>query len=215
MLLRSFLLGLRTEGPRVTAARICTRLFGNEEYLVFVRQLEPVAAPVTLPVEIKGAVVRAMREEDLDEVARLMPFSLSRMPVAERRASLARCWQESAVAQRGERIVGAVWYMDNVGPNQPFYAVAEPHIRRPARLTAGIFVVPDEKVGTWALVHAASQRLAALGIRTTVSTVRSDNKASMIMARMHNATLVARVAIHYRFGRRSTRVEPASGRGPL
>jgi hypothetical protein len=168
---------------------------------------------VTFPAEIKGALVRAMRPEDLDEVARLIPFSLSRMPLAERRAGVARCWKDSAVALRGERIVGAVWYMDNVGPEQPFYSVIEPHIRRPARLTAGVFVVPGEKIGAWGLVHAASGRLAALGVRTTVSTVRADNKPSILMARIHGGALVARVSIHYRFGRRSTHVEPTTDRG--
>ncbi len=215
LLLRSFLLALREEGPRLTAERIWTRLFGTEEYVVFIRPLEAAAEPFTLPVEIKGATVRPMREEDIDTVARLMPFSLSRMPLAERRASLARGWRESAVAQCGERLVGAVWYLDSVGPNQPFYAVAKPYIREPARLTAGMFVIPGEKVGSWAMVNAASQRLAALGVRCTVSAVRAGNKASMIMSRMHNGTLVARVSIRYRFGRRTTHAEPASGRAEI
>jgi hypothetical protein len=38
VLLRSLLLALRMEGPRATAARIWTRLFGTEAYLVFIRR---------------------------------------------------------------------------------------------------------------------------------------------------------------------------------
>ena len=212
---RSFLLALRSEGLRLTASLVWTRVFGHEEYLVFVRHLVPPREAVVLPVEIKGAVVHAMREADLEAVARLIPFSLSRMPLAERRASLRCCWPESVVARRGDRIVGAVWYVDSVGPEQPFYPLIEPYVRPPARLTAGVFVAPNENVGAWGLVHVASQRLAHLGVRTTVSAVRSDNKPSMIMARMQHATLTAKVSIHYFFGRRSTRVEPASGRGPI
>lgn len=201
-LLRSFLLGLREEGVQRTADRAWTRLFGREEYVVFVRKLVAVDPPPVFPVEIKGAEVRAMRLEDIDEVARLMPFSLSRMPISERRRALQACWQDSSVAWRGARIVGAVWYADSVGPTHPWYTLAVPYLRLPARLTTGVFVIPGEKIGSWALVHAASQRLATLGVRSTVSTVRSDNKPSMLMARMHGSELVARVCIEYRFGRR-------------
>lgn len=200
--LPSLLFSLREEGLRKTALWAWTRLFGREEYVVFVRKLVALHPPLAFPVDIKGAQVRAMRLEDIDEVARRMPFSLSRLPVSARRRALQDCWQESAVAWRGNQIVGAVWYADSVGPAHPWYNVVAPHLRLPARLTTGVFVIPGEEIGSWALIHAASQRLASLGVRSTVSTVRSDNKPSLLMARMHGGELVARVRIAYHFGRR-------------
>jgi L-amino acid N-acyltransferase YncA len=207
---RSFLLSLRMDGLLATIQRGWNRLFGKEEWYVFVRHLQPPPRPVEFPIESKGVTVREMLENDLDQLARLLPFEMDRRPLPERRARMQERLAGGVVATRRGRIVGAAWFADAVTPEQPWYQVVEHHIIPPARLTTQIFVVPSEKGTAWTLAKQANDRLAEQGVRTIVGLIATDNKPSMLVSRMLGGKMAARKTDRYWFGRRTTATEPVS-----
>jgi hypothetical protein len=207
LLLETLLYSLRTAGWRTTFQRVRLWVGGEEEYYVFMRNLQPPSVPMEFPIQVNGLTVRHMVEGDLDEVARLMPFELLPNHARKRRERLRRRLEEAIVVIRDNHVVGANWYADRVTPEQPWYSFVEPHIIPPARLAEMLFVVPGEKAAGWAMSKYASDRLATIGIRTTVSAIRCDNRASMLFSRLHGAKLVAHMTLRYRFGRRIYSVE--------
>jgi L-amino acid N-acyltransferase YncA len=202
--LGSFLLSVQMDGLGTTIQRGWTRLFGHEEWYVFVRHLDPPPTPVMFPIESNGITVRLMTESDLDEVARLLPFDMDRRPLQERRARMRSRIADAVVATRPGRIVGAAFFTDAVTAEQPWYQAVERHLIPPVRLTAQIFVTTGEKGTAWALAKHANDRLAAQGIRTIVGVIAADNKPSMFVSRLLGGKLVARKSDRYWFGRRYT-----------
>lgn len=209
-LVGSFLLSVQMDGLRATVRRGWTRLFGHEEWYVFVRHLDPPLAPVQFPIEANGIAVRQMTESDLDEVARLLPFDMDRRPLPERRERLRTRLADAVVATRQGRIVGAAVYTDAVTAEQPWYQAIERHLIPPARFTAQIFVVPGEKGTAWALAKHANDRLAAQGIRSIVGVIAAENTPSMFVSRLLGGKMVARKSDRYWFGHRYTATEPVS-----
>ena len=207
LFVRSFLLSLQMDGLRVTVRRVWTRLFGTEEWYVFVRRLAPQSRPVMLPVETKGIIVRRMTNNDVPTVALLMPFELDQRPLRERRRRLRHRLADAIVATREGRIVGAAWYVDSVHEDQPWYRSVERHLVSPARLTANIFAVPGEKGAAWAVAKQANDQLASAGVRSVVGLIRSTNRPSMLVSRLLGGKIVARQRVHYRFGSRTIVVE--------
>ncbi len=198
------------DGLRTTIRRGWARLFGKQDWYVFVRHLTPPSPPVEFPIETNGIRVRQMMESDLDQVARLLPFEMDRRPRRERRARMQSRLADGVVATRQDRIVGAAWFMAAVTADQPWYQVVEPHLIPPARLTTQIFVVPGEKGTAWILAKHANDHLATLGIRTVVGLIAVDNKPSMLVSRLLGGKMVGRKADRYWFGRRETKAEPVS-----
>ncbi len=194
-LLRSFLLGLRADGPGPTIRRLWTRLFGEEHRYLFVRHLTPPSTPVEFPIDVNGVVVRAMTDGDLadPQVRRYQPRDLRHLT-------------EAVVATRGAQVVGAAWYTA-VTSEQPWYAAVEPHLTAPARLTENIFVVPGDKGAAWAIAKSATDRLATSGVRSIVGLIGSHNKPSILMSRLLGSKLVAEIWIRHRFGYTTTVVE--------
>ncbi len=195
-MLQRALLSLRVDGFGPSVRRAVSRCFGTEQACVFVRHLKPLPTAVTLPVETNGIVVRSMREDDLLDlrVKRYEPRDIARL-------------SEAVVATRNGHIVGAAWYTDSVSAEQPWYRAVEPHLIRPARLTANIFVVPGDKGAAWAIAKSASERLATIGVRSIVGVVGAQNNRSILMSRLLGAKMVARMSVRHRFGRTTTVVE--------
>jgi L-amino acid N-acyltransferase YncA len=206
--IRTFLLSLRMDGLSTTIRRTWARLFGQEEWYIFVRHIRPPAQPVAFPTETSGVTVRHMQADDLDAVARLLPFEMDRRPLPERRARLRGRLADGVVATRDGRVVGAAWFVDAVTPQQPWYQVVEPHLILPARLTLHIFVVPGEKGTAFLLARNANDRLATLGVKSIVGLIATDNKPSMLLSRLLGGKIVARKTDRYWFGRRTTVTVP-------
>lgn len=193
---RSLLLSLRLDGLLPTVALAWSRLFSEQEACVFVRQLEAPATPVRFPVEANGVVVRRMQASDLLDLR-----------VRRHEPPIAHALADGVVAILDGRMVGAAWYTDSVGTQQPWYHAVEPHLRLPARLTANIFVVPGAKGAAWALAKTATDALATDGVRCIVGVIGAENAPSILMSRMLGSRLVARLTVRRRFGRVSTQVE--------
>ena len=215
LIVGSLLLSLRMDGLPATARRAWTLLFGKEEWYVFVRHLESPSPAPEFPVETNGITVRAMTPSDLDAVAKLIPFDLDRGSLRERRERMRGRLSEAMVATRGEHIVGAVSFIDTVTAEQPWYRAVEPHLVPPTRFNAQIFVVPGEKGTAWVLAKHANDRLAALGVRTVVGLIQTDNKPSILVSRMLGGKMVARKSDRFWFGRRTTVVEPVRDEHPF
>jgi hypothetical protein len=205
LVLRSLLFSVRMDGIGPTLKRVWVRLFGTEEWCIFVRPLTPPPTPLRLPVAADGLTVREMTAGDVEPLARCLPFDLLRRPIAERRERLVERLADTVVATRDGRIVGATLYADPA--EQPWYDPVAHHIVPPARLTAGIFVVPDEKGAAWAMTKCAGDYLATLGVRTLTSAIRAHNTPAVLMARLAGARMVARRTVRHRFGRRTAVVE--------
>jgi len=191
------LLSLRVDGLGPTVKRFWTHLFGTEERYVFVQYLTPAVAPVELPVETNGLVVRQMLESDLRDprVKRHEPHEVDRL-------------REAVVATRQGRIVGAAWYTDSVTAEQPWYRAVEPHLVQPAWFDANIFVVPGDKGAAWAISKHATDRVAARGVRCTVALVGVHNKRSILLLRLLGAKMVAQLSARHRFGHTTIAVQP-------
>lgn len=215
LIVPSLLLSLRMDGLKATARRAWVLLFGQEEWYVFVRHLEPPSTPLEFPVETKGITVRAMTPRDLEAVARLIPFDLDRGSLRERRERMQSRLSEAMVATRGDHIVGAVCFIDAVTAEQPWYRAVEPYLIPPTRFTAQLFVVPGEKGTAWVLAKHANDRLAALGVRTVVGLIKTDNKPSILVSRLLGGKMVARKSDRFWFGRRTTMVESVRDEYPF
>ena len=198
MLARSFLLSLRTDGLRATLALAWRRLYGDQEFYLFVRPLTPPATPVALPTQANGVTLRRAQAADRSDL------QVRRHEPPEAHGTAV----DSFVAERQDRIVGAAWYVDAVTPAQPWYAAVVPHVTAPARFTANIYVRPGEKGAAWALAKTASDVLAAAGVRTIVGMVGAANKPSILLTRMLGGRIVARLHMRHRWGRRTITVEP-------
>jgi hypothetical protein len=207
-LVRSFLLSLRMDGLRSTIRRGWARLFGSEEWYVFVRHLAAPAAAVPFAAETAQVTLRPMVEGDLEEVARLLPFDLDRRPAPQRIERIRNGLSEAVVATRAGRIVGAVWFADTVNHQQPWYEAIRSHLTLPTRLTVNVFVVPGQKAAAWAMMKHGNERLAAAGVRSVVGLIQASNKAAILMSRMLGSKMVARQSVRYWFGHRTTAVEP-------
>jgi len=210
LLVRSLLCSVCLDGCGATLQRGWTRLFGTEDWYVFVRHLVPPSQPVKLPIDTNGISVRHMSAGDIDQVARLLPFDLDRRPLRERRQRLRARLADAIVATRANRIVGAAWYMNTVNAQQPWYRAVEPHLIHPARFTANIFAVAGEKGAAWAIAKLANDQLAAAGVRSVVGLIRSTNKPSMLVSRLLGGKIVARQRVRYRFGFRTIVVDPVT-----
>lgn len=199
MLTGSFLLRLRVDGPAAVVRRMWIRLFGLEERYIFIRHLQAPPTPIEFPIEVNGIVVRYLEESDLRNLLlrRSKPLDLPQ-PV------------EAVVATRAGEIVGAAWYTSSVTPEQPWYEAVEPHLIRPARATANLFVVPGQKAAAWTLVKSAADRLATIGVRTIVGVIASHNKRSILMSRLLGSRMVAQVWVRHRFGYSTTVVAAVS-----
>jgi len=180
---------VQEEGWGKTLRRAQNRLFGVDERYIFVRRPKPPAAPLTLPIEQQGVVVRAATPADADDMNMRQHRPRDQQPVVD-----------VFVATRDGRIVGAAWYTDIVNAAQPWYAVVAPHVDAPAVFTANIFVVPGDKGASWALVKTANEALAQRGIRTIVGMISTHNAPSILMARLLGARLCALVTIRYWLG---------------
>ena len=214
-LMRSLLLSRRMDGLGVTVRRAWARLFGHEEWLVFVRHLEAPKERVVLPATINDVLVRRMSEKDVDAVARVMPFELDRRSPSERRERIRRRVQDGFVALRCGQIVGAAWYIDAVTPEQPWYDAVKEHLLASARFTANVFVLAGERAASWALSKQANDWLASNGVRTIVGLILEENRSSILLSRMLGGRIVARQSICYRFGRRTMEVTPVSDQAPF
>ncbi len=175
------------------------RLFGTEERYVFVQHLKQPDAPVELPIETNGVVVRQMTDRDRADIRIKRHEPHDNDPLAE-----------AVVATRHDRIVGAAWYTDSVNAEQPWYRVVEPHLILPALFDANIFVVPGDKAAAWAISKYATDRVASTGVRSTVALVGAHNKRSILLLRLLGAKIVARISIRHRFGSTTTVVEPVA-----
>jgi len=191
------LLSLRVDGLRPTLQRIRAHVHGDERRYVFVQYYTPPAAPVQLPVETNGVVVRQMTDSDrrVPGVRRHEPEDMAHLALG-------------VVATRQGEIVGAAWYTDAVRPQQPWYAAVQPHLRERSLVDANLFVVPGEKAAAWALSKNATDYLATQGVRSTVALVGVDNARSIFLMRLLGAKVVATMSVRYRFGRRRATVEP-------
>ena len=199
---------LRSDGLRITLNRAWVRVFGVEEYYLFVRHLAAPAAAVELPLLVNGVTLREVQDGDLDEVARLFPFDLLPYGLRDRRRRLQHHLADGFVAVRDGRVVGAAWYLAQVTPDQSFYAVVQPHVLLPARVTRFLLVIPGEKAAAWVISKHATERLATQGVRTIVSRIPAYNKPSMLVARMLGAKMVGREVARYRFGCQQWSTEP-------
>lgn len=206
--------GVRLEGVGATLRRLWTRVFGEDEWCIFVREVNPTGSGEPC-VEINGVVVRDMTEADLPMVARHMPVELGFRSCAERIEALRRCLPDGVVGLRDEQLVGAAWFADAVGAEQEWWRAVSPHLDGPARLARGIFVIPGEKQATWAIVKQANGRLADRGVRSVVSVIRAANRPSILVNRMLGGHLRARKVDRYRWGACETRVEPEQDRSGL
>jgi len=195
---RSALLSLRTDGLHSTLALVWRRLYGDQEFSVFVRRLTPPATPVVLPVDANGVTLRQAQAADRRDL-----YVRRHEPAEARGAAV-----DVFVAVKQDRIVGAAWYVDAVTPAQPWYAAVAPQLTAPARFTANIYVRPDETGAAWALAKTASDVLAASGVRTIVGMVGAANKPSILLTRMLGGRIVARLHMRHRWGRRTITVEP-------
>ena len=190
------LLSVRVDGLRPTLGRAWIRLFGTEDRCVFVQYFKPPSAPVELPVEANGLVVRRMTESDRRDarVRRYEPDDVNHLA-------------EGFVATRHSQIVGAAWYTDSVTTDQPWYRAVEPHLVFPAWLDANIFVVPGDKGAAWAISKTAADRLGAAGICSTVALVGAHNRRSILLLRFVGAKMVARLSVRHWFGHTTTVVQ--------
>lgn len=197
-LARALLLSLRGQGLRPTLRRIRHRLFGAESRYIFVRYLEAPDAAFALPASDKGITVRALCDRDASAflVRRYTPREARVYPT------------QALVAANGDELVGAIWYTEAVAPEQPWFAVVEPHLRTPAVFTANLYIRSDAKGAAWALVKLGSDFLASKGIRTIVGDVSTTNRPSILMTRLLGGRIVARVDIRYWWGCRATTVAP-------
>jgi hypothetical protein len=177
------------EGWGPTLRRAATRLLGVDERYVFARHPAPPAAPLAMPVEQRGVVVRRATPADAGDATMRQHCPRDPHPLVE-----------VFVATRDGRIVGAAWYTDGVVAAQPWYAAVLPHVESPAVFTANVFVAPGDRGASWALVKTADEALAQRGIRTIVGVISSHNKPSILMARLRGARLCARVRIRYCLG---------------
>jgi hypothetical protein len=189
----------RVDGLRPALVRAWSRLFGSEERYVFVQQLKPPAAPVTLPVETNGMIVRQMTARDRDNLPlrRQEPWEINDLALG-------------FVITRDDQIIGAEWYTDSVRPGEEWYPVVEPHLLPPAWFDANMFVVPGEKGAAWALFKTATDVVATSGVRCTVALVGTRNKPSIFLLRLLGAKIVGRIKVRYRFGRKISVAEPVT-----
>jgi hypothetical protein len=207
LVLRSLRFCLKMDGWRGTFRRAWVRAFSADDWLVYVRYLEPPAAPAAFPVEANGVTLRAMTDADIDDLARLLPFDLLRRPLKERHERLAKHREDVIVATRAGRIVGAALYADQVA-EQPWYTTIADQLVWPARLTYFVFVVPGEKAAAWVIAkHGAGGRLPSIGIRALVSQIRAGNRTAILMAQLTGAKLAARMSMRHRWGRTTTVIE--------
>jgi len=198
-LLGRSVLSLRVDGLGPSMRHAWARSFGTDCRYVFVQHLKPPLAPVTLPVEAKGVIVRQMTERDRDD-----PRVRRHEPRDDGPIAL------GVVATRNGQIVGASWYTDGVTPAQEWYRVVEPHLIRPAWYDANIFVVPGEKGAAWTLFKTATDVVASAGIRCTVALVGVQNAPSILQLRLLGAKVVARRTVRRRLGYRTSVVEPVT-----
>ncbi|GIW39434.1 MAG: hypothetical protein KatS3mg076_0011 [Candidatus Binatia bacterium] len=214
-LAETVLLSWRSDGFRATARRLRERLFGEEEIFVLVRSLVPPVVPPPLPAVVNGVLVREMTAEDVDTVARILPFDLGRQPLRVRRRRLEKAMPDAFVALRGERIVGACWYWNEVTPEKPWFPAVRDHLVPPSRLTGGIFALPGERAAAWALARRATDCLAARGVRTVVGCIGAKNRPSLLVSRLLGGKIVARQTIRYVLGRARIHVVRVDDRRPF
>ncbi|MEO8605304.1 MAG: hypothetical protein ABI629_22230 [bacterium] len=181
---------VREEGWAKTLRRAHTRLFGVDERYIFARRPKPPPAPLRLPIERQGVVVRTATPADADDANMRQHRPRDQQPLLD-----------VFVATRDGHIVGAAWYTDIVNAAQPWYAAVLPHIALPAVFTANVFVVPGDKSAGWALVKTADEALAQRGVRSIVGMISTHNRPSILLARLLGARLCARVTIRYWLGR--------------
>lgn len=206
-------LSWKADGLATTARRVWERLWGEEELFVLVRSLTPPETPPQLPTVENGILVREMMPEDVDRIARLLPFELGRQPLRVRRQRLAQSIPDAFVAVRDGRIVGATWYSNDVTPEKPWFRAVEHQLVSPCRLTGGIFAVPGERAVAWVLARQATACLAARGVRTVIGCIATRNRPSLLVSRLLGGKIAAREVVSYRLGRAQVRVLPAQDSG--
>jgi hypothetical protein len=156
-----------------------------------------------------------MASEDIETVARMLPFELGPYPLRVRQQRLEQALPDAFVVLRSEKIVGACWFLDAVTPQQRWFGAIKDHLIPPSRYTDGIFAVPGEKAAAWVLARHASDCLALRGVKSVVACINVKNQPSLVVSRLLGGKIVARATTHYIFGRRRIRVVPVEDKRAL
>jgi hypothetical protein len=72
-----------------------------------------------------------MASEDIETVARMLPFELGPYPLRVRQQRLEQALPDAFVVLRSEKIVGACWFLDAVTPQQRWFGAIKDHLIPP------------------------------------------------------------------------------------
>ena len=197
---------LRQSGVRQTAEFARQALCSRREYCVGVAYFKkPLLTHLPNPKDVGGIILRSLREDDIEEVARQLPWELDPRHMRYRCETLREWMPWCCVATIERRIVGASCWVNDLSGEEPWFAIAAPHLRPPALRSAFVFVLSQKENRQIALMLCDYMRVLFYlrGSRSVVNLIPPDNYPSLLLQDRLKGKIVGRIVTRFFMGQRT------------